>query len=410
MRVLQINNNHRTIGGSDTVYFNTGALLKAEGHQVGWFAGADAEDLPCDDAQFFPQAVDMRKPRLADLPRYMRNTTAAEALREMLAVRGGFDVAHLHIYYGRLTAAILEPLRAAGIPVVQSLHEYKLACPIYTMERGGHVCEDCVTGSTLNLLRHQCKGSLLRSAVAFVEYHASRLQGDVDKIDRFICVSDFLRRTMTRAGLPEDKLVTLHNFVDPKQVAPRASVSRGDYLLYFGRIETLKGVPTLIDAVHRSGLPLRIAGTGAWSAQMKTEIADLPNVEYLGFVSGEPLRQLVAEARAVVVPSEWYENCPMTVLEAKAVGTPVVGARIGGIPELVREGVDGFLFEPGDGADLARALAAVMGADADAMDAAARADIQARFSPQAHLRALLQIYAGVGAEGAPAAQTKRVSQ
>ena len=143
---------------------------------------------------------------------------------------------------------------------------------------------------------------------------------------------------------------------------------------------------------------------------MQAEIADLPNVDYLGFVSGDPLRRLVAEARAVVVPSEWYENCPMTVLEAKAVGTPVVGARIGGIPELVREGVDGFLFEPGDIADLAQALVSVTASDTIAMDAAARADIRARFSPQAHLAALLQIYAGVGAADAPTAQNTRISQ
>lgn len=406
MRVLQINNNHRIIGGSDTVYFNTGALLEAQGHQVGWFAGAAPEDLPCNDARFFPPAVDMRQPRLADLTRYMRNTSARRSLQQMLVARGGFDVAHLHIYYGRLTAAILEPLRAAGIPIVQSLHEYKLACPTYTMERNGHVCEECVTGSTLNLLRHRCKGSLLRSAVAFAEYHASRLQGDVAKIDRFICVSDFLRRTMARAGLPEEKLVTLHNFVDPERLAPQGPVERGEYFLYFGRIERLKGVPTLIDAVRQSGLSLRIAGTGAWSAQMQAEIADLPNVDYLGFVSGDPLRRLVAEARAVVVPSEWYENCPMTVLEAKAVGTPVVGARIGGIPELVREGVDGFLFEPGDSADLARALASVAASDTIAMDTAARADIRARFSPQAHLAALLQIYAGVRARDARPQNTR----
>lgn len=398
MRVLQVNNNHRTIGGSDTVYFNTGALLQAQGHDVGWFAGADPDNLPCEDAQFFPTAVDMRQPRLSDLPRYMHNTDAARALRGMLDARGGFDVAHLHIYYGRLTAAILKPLREAGIPIVQSLHEYKLACPVYTMERGGHVCEDCVGGSTLNLLRHRCKGSLVRSAVAFAEYHASRLQGDVAKIDRFICVSDFLRRTLGRAGIPKDKMVTLHNFVDPDRLVPQEPVERGDYVLYFGRIERLKGLPTLIDAVRRTGLPLRIAGIGTWSTEMQTQIASMPNVEYLGFITGAPLRRLVAGARAVVVPSEWYENCPMTVLEAKAVGTPVVGARIGGIPELVREGVDGFLFEPGDRVDLARALEEVTGADAAAMDAAARADIRSRFSPEAHLAALMQIYAEVGAK------------
>lgn len=397
MRVLQINNNHRIIGGSDSVYFNTGALLAAEGHEVGWFAGADPENLPCKDANFFPPAIDLRKPRLMDLPRYVRNGAAAKALAQMLKVNQHFDVAHLHIYYGRLTTAILDPLRASGIPIVQSLHEYKLACPIYTMERQGQTCEDCVNGSTLNLLRHGCKGSRLRSVISFAEYHASRLQGDVRKIDRFICVSDFQRNILTRAGIPETKMTTLHNFVDSAQLVPKGKVERGDYFLYFGRIERLKGVATLIEAARRSGLALRIAGTGTWSAEMRTAIGKLANIEYLGFVSGELLRHLVAGAKAVVVPSEWYENCPMSVLEAKAVGTPVVGARIGGIPELVRDGEDGFLFDAGDAEDLARALEAMAGADIAAMGAAARADVAARFSPDAHLAALLDTYAAAGA-------------
>jgi glycosyltransferase involved in cell wall biosynthesis len=400
MKVLQINNNHRVIGGSDTVYFNSGALLAEQGHEVAWFAGRSADDVPCPDARYFPEVIDIQRPRFFDLPRYVHNSAASRALRKMLSERGRFDVAHLHIYYGRLTAAILDPLRSWGIPIVQSLHEYKLVCPVYTMERNGAICEDCVTGSTLNLLRHRCKGgSLARSAVVFAEHHAARLQGDVRKIDRFICVSDFQRDLLVRAGLPGDRISTLHNFVDPILLAPELMVPREDYFLYFGRIERLKGLPTLIDAAAKTGLPLRIAGTGAWHDEMQNRIADLPNVSYLGFVSGEPLRRLVAGARAVVVPSEWYENCPMSVLEAKAVGTPVVGARIGGIPELVRDGLDGFLFTPGDGVDLARALEDIAQAEAAELGAQARADIDQRFTPSVHLASLLAVYESVGASG-----------
>jgi|TARA_R100000501_G_C2630918_1_gene126640 glycosyltransferase involved in cell wall biosynthesis len=397
MRVLQINNYHRIVGGSDAVYFNTGALLEAHGHEVGWFAGFDRKAEPCEDVRFFPRVVDMENLKPWDMVRYMRNREAAQKLGEMLVERGHFDVAHLHIYYGRLTAAVLGPLRAQGIPIVQSLHEYKLACPIYTLERNGDVCEKCVTGSTVNLLRYRCKGSLVRSAAAFAEYHTSRWQGDISKIDRFICVSDFQRHIMARSGVPEAQMVTLHNFVDPERLTPRDPVPREEYLLYLGRIEKLKGVHTLIDAVRKTGMKLRIAGTGAWTKEMATEIADMSNVEYLGFVSGDPLRRLMAGAKAVVVPSEWYENCPMSVLEAKAVGTPVIGTRMGGIPELVRDGQDGFLFEAGDSDDLAGALEALEGADREALGAAAKADVEDRFSPLAHLAALMDIYEDVGA-------------
>jgi glycosyltransferase involved in cell wall biosynthesis len=396
VKVLQINNNHRIIGGSDTVYFNTGALLTHAGHNVGWFAASGSEDLPCEDAHYFPAGIDMQRPRVSDLPRYLRNHAAGQAMRTYLDARGPFDVAHLHIYYGRLTAAILDPLRAQGIPMIQSLHEYKLACPTYSLERDGNVCEECVGGSSLNLLKNRCKGgSFLRSAVVFTEFHASRLQGDVRKIDRFICVSDFQRRLLERAGIPSSKMVTLHNFVDPDLLKPEGVPLKGDYLLYFGRIERNKGLPTLIEAARKTGLQLKIAGTGGWCEAMKEKIADLPSVEYLGFTSGNTLRQLVAEARAVVVPSEWYENCPMSVLEAKAVGTPVIGARIGGIPELVRDAEDGFLVEAGNSDELAEAMERTFTVDAQALGAAAQADIEARFSPAAHLKALMRVYQSV---------------
>lgn len=377
------------------MYFNTGNLL-ARDHEVGWFAGADPDDEPSEDAQFFPSAKSMRRERMTDLPRYLHNRSARNALESMLDARGTFDVAHLHIYYGRLTAAIFGPLKARNIPIVQSLHDYKLACPIHSLARDGQICEDCISGSTLNLIRNRCKGTLGRSAVILAEYYASRLQGDVANIDRFICVSEFQRRMLARSGIPEGKMVTLHNFVDPQQLQPKGKIERENYFLYFGRIEKLKGLPTLIDAVRRTGSPLRIAGTGAWSEEMRAEIADMPNVEYLGFTSGEPLRRLVAQARAVVVPSECYDICPMSVLEAKAVGTPVVGARIGGIPELVRDGEDGFLFDPGDVEDLCRALEDMRGADTEGMANSARSDVNERFSPDVHLAALLDIYMGVG--------------
>tara|TARA_R100000935_G_scaffold56146_1_gene87168 strand:- start:2293 stop:3486 length:1194 start_codon:yes stop_codon:yes gene_type:complete len=393
MKVLQINNNHRIIGGSDTVYFNTGTLLSKRGHEVSYFAGKGAGDLICEDAAYFPKALTTSASRITDLPRYFHNRAARSAIRALIDAKGPFDIAHLHIYYGRLTASILKPLKERGIPIVQSLHEYKLACPVYTLERGGAICEDCVQGSTLNCLRQRCKdGSLIKSAVVLAEYHTSRLQGDVQLIDRFICVSDFQRQILERAGIPKEKMTTLHNFVDPALLTPNYPTQQKDYMLYFGRIEKLKGILTLVKAAIKSGTHLLIAGTGSWSGALEALITNTPYVEYLGFVSGAPLRKLVSEARAVVVPSEWYENCPMTVIEAKAVGTPVIGARIGGIPELIRDGIDGYLFESGDTSALAEIFETLKTADLAGFRAAALADVMARFSPEAHYTALLQIY------------------
>jgi glycosyltransferase involved in cell wall biosynthesis len=393
MKVVQINNNHQIVGGSDTVYLNTGTMLSERGHEVSYFAGKGAGDLPCEDTAYFPDSLTTATSRISDLPRYFHNRAARSAMRALIDAKGPFDIAHLHIYYGRLTASIFKPLKERGIPIVQSLHEYKLACPVYTLERGGAICEDCIQGSTLNCLRQRCKGgSLIKSAVVLAEYHASRLQGDVRLIDRFICVSDFQRQILGRAGIPEKKMTTLHNFVDPALLAPIGPTQQKNYMLYFGRIEKLKGISTLVEAAIKSGTHLRIAGTGAWSETLEALIANTPYIEYLGFVSGAPLRKLVAEARAVVVPSEWYENCPMTVLEAKAVGTPVIGARIGGIPELIRDGVDGYLFESGDTSGLAKVFETLKTTNLASFRTAARADVMARFSPNIYYTSLLQVY------------------
>lgn len=396
MKILQVNNHHRIIGGSDSVYFNTSELLRESGHEVVQFAAASEQDLLSPHTSYFPQGLDLQNARLRDLGRFLRNTEACVAIDSLIEDAGPFDIAHLHIYYGRLTASILPVLKQHGVPIVQTIHEYKLACPIYTMERDGDVCDKCVEGSTLNILRHRCKGgSLAKSIVVLAEFWASRLQGDVRLLDRIICVSDFQRNLMERAGIPSEKLTTLHNFVDPTEFTPLGPEEKEDYLLYFGRIETLKGVPTLIRAAQAAGASLKIVGTGAWSKDMAREIAGKHKIEALGFVSGQPLRDLIARARAVVVPSEWYENCPMTVLEAKAAGTPVIGARIGGIPELVRDGTDGLLFEAGNVDDLARAIWELDQIDISGFGGQARADILARFSPAQHRVRLLEILASV---------------
>ena len=398
MKLLHINNFHYVRGGSDNVYFNTARMLEQAGHESVFFAAAHDDNLPDSHGAYFPPAVDTGRPAVSQVGRFLHNPQARRNLRRLIAEHGPFDLAHLHIYHGRLTPSILKPLREAGIPIIQSLHEYKLACPVYTMERGGQTCEACVTGSTLNVLRHRCKnGSLLHSAAALAEFWASRLQGDVRHIDRFICISDFQAGIMRRAGIPDAKLRRLHNFVDTARITPVPVETRARYLLYFGRIERLKGVPTLIEAVKTTGHHLKIAGSGHWQEEMTQAIRDCPNIEHLGFVHGEALDNLIRGARAVVVPSEWYEPFGLTVIEAKAAGTPVIGADIGGIPELIRDGVDGFLFRPGDRRSLGDALDRLARSDPAALSAAARADACARFSPDTHLHQLLDIYREVSA-------------
>ncbi len=280
MRILQISHNFRIVGGSDAMFFATSDLLTKAGHEVIPFCMEHHANKPSQWSGYFPRGADTGTAPVRDTLRYFFNTRARGKLRQLLDHAGPIDVAHLHIYHSKQTPAILPVLRERGIPIVQSLHEYKLACPVYTMQRDGKPCDLCVTGSVLNCVRHRCKdNSLVRSAVMAAEQMASRILGDVRLIDRFFCVSDFQRQIMVRAGIEQDKLHTASNFVNTDELT--AKPGHDKYLLYFGRIETLKGVPTLLKAVAQSGHQLRIAGDGNWRPEMEQQIEGLSNVSYL---------------------------------------------------------------------------------------------------------------------------------
>ena len=382
-------------GGSDRYFFELSALLTRNGHDVVPFCAADDRNEPSDYAKYFPAAVDPRNPRASDALRFVYSGAARRAIRRLLADTQP-DVAHLHIYYGRLTASILKPLRQASIPIVQTLHEYKLLCPVYTCMRHGEICEDCHGSSFWKALAHRCnRGSLVRSAASMVESYASQALGATDGIDHFIGVSRFMTEKMRGIGIAADRITTIHNFVDTSQF--EAASERGRYVLYFGRLEATKGLFTLIEALrHRPDLRCIIAGTGPARAELeqRAESAGLKHVEFPGFVSGSALHDLIRGSVCTVLPSEWYENCPMSVLESMALGRPVIGTRIGGIPELIDHDNDGLLVEPGDADALAAALAQLADepAAAASMGAAGRAKVATQFSPEVHYRQIESVY------------------
>lgn len=396
MKILHINNFNYMRGGSEKVFFETQTLLADAGHTTIPFVAQADDNLASPYSSYFPPAINNDGLGIRDIPGYIHNRHAASALDKLLSEQGPIDIAHLHIYYGRLTASILPVLRKHRIPVVQTLHEYKLACPTYTLERNGTLCDDCIHGSTLNLLKHRCKnGSFAHSAVVLAEHWLSRLQGAIHLVDHFICISDFQLEVMKRAGIPAEKMTRLHNFVNVDEFHPVAAGQKEDYLLYFGRIEQLKGVPTLVEAAKRTGSKLKIAGTGSWEPQLKSAIQGHENIEALGFVGGSDLNRLVAKAKAVIVPSEWHEPFGLTVIEAKASGTPVIASNRGGIPELIDSGVDGLLFEAGNIDDLASAIQKLDNIDTVMMGNNARNDAVVKFSPARHLSSLVDIYSSV---------------
>jgi glycosyltransferase involved in cell wall biosynthesis len=236
-----------------------------------------------------------------------------------------------------------------------------------------------------------------------VEAYFSRALGNTRTVDHFIAVSDFVREKVVSLGLPEERVSTVYNFLDPGPIVPAASA--GDYLLYCGRLVNLKGLDTLLDAVKL--LPkdheLHVVGTGEQELELRTRVEEegLRQVRFLGFLDGQALDEAFRGARCVVIPSECYETFGLTALESFAHGRPVVATRMGGLPEVVTEGENGWLVAPRSPEALAGRLRWMMThpAQAQLMGVAGRRALEERFSPQAHLRALSAVYEGLFRHG-----------
>lgn len=397
--VLAVNNYAHVRGGSDRCFLDLVALLGARGHRVRALAtrppaGVEPLALPEEDLALLAP-VALERPGLADLARFHWSRPARRAVERWLAAPERPELAHLHITYGQITASILAPLRRAGIPIVQTLHEYRLACPVSTFVSAGRLCEACQPRRFWRALPRRCnRGSLARTLVSVSESYLARALGAAE-VDLFLTPSEFLRQKMIAHGIPAGRLLTLPNFVDSARLAPARGP--GEHFLYAGRLERLKGIFTLLDAAaEERELPLYFAGEGEARAELEARVRaeGLRHVHVLGHQDAPTLASLVARARAVIVPSEWYENLPLAVLEAMARARAVIGTRIGGIPELVSEGETGWLVEPGDAAALAARLghAARNGAECERLGQRARARVEAEFSPDVHYPRLLAAY------------------
>jgi len=389
MKILNVGHNYFVAGGSDRVFMETQTLLQSYGHDVVPFCAKSDRNMLSDFSTYFPSAIDTGKLFQLNSLSFFYNFDAYAKLSSLLDAYD-IDIAHLHIYYGKLTPSILKALKCRKIPIIQTLHEYKLVCPVYTMQRNGSICDDCVQGSRLKCITNKCKdNSLIKSMILTLESYVSRVLGDISNVDLFLSVSDFHRNIMIRAGVPENKVKVLHNFVNVDHYIPNYKCD--DYFLYFGRIEELKGVRTLVEAFKINKKKLIIVGEGSFACELINLINGFENIVYEGFKSGDELDGIVANSKCVLVPSEWYENCPMNVLEAKALGKAVIASNIGGIPELIRDGVDGYLFSPGNISDLVSKVDEMESKFLD-FGRKARLDVEERFSQASHYKKLMNFY------------------
>jgi glycosyltransferase involved in cell wall biosynthesis len=359
-RLLSLNTYHYRRGGSDAAFIENDRLFSEHGWDTAVFTMHHPKNEPSVWSEYFAEELEfgfdyspLRKAVMAG--RVIYSLDARRKLTRLLE-RFQPDVAHAHCIYHHLSPSILPLLRKRGIPTVMTAHDLKIACPAYKMFNQHGICERCKHGNLFNVAVNRClHGSLALSTLIMLESSVHRLLGLYrDNLDRVIVPSKFYGQKLAEWGWPSEQLVYIPNYVVADDHRPL--YAPGDYFLYFGRLAPEKGVDTLIQAAVRVGVHLRIAGTGPAEEELQALANQAANVEFLGHCSGERLWQLVREARAIVLPSKWYENAPLSVLEGYAGGKPVIGARIGGITEMVREGETGFLFESGNVEDLSRAL------------------------------------------------------
>lgn len=393
-------NNHLYLrGGSERVMFEEAALLRRHGHDVSFFGCRGPDDLEPAHAEFHPPRVDIAQltgpGRWRHAWRVVYNPANGRAFHRFLdAVRPG--LLHAHNIYGGLTTAVLDVARKAALPVVLTVHDYKLVCPSYLALDHGRVCTACAGGRFHQCALRRChKSSLTASALYTAEAYLAAWGRKYAPVRRFLCPSRFMQRTLLDNGYAAERVVYLPNSVDTAGVDPAAG--DGAYVLYVGRLSAEKGVRTLLRAAQTLDLPLRVVGDGPLRGELEAE-ARRPGLQgrvtFTGHRSGEALAREFRDAAFLVLPSEWHENAPMSALEAFAHGKPILGADLGGIPELVVPGQTGMLFPPGD-ADALREGMARLWRDRPgriALGRAARRRAETDFSPGRHLKELLEVY------------------
>lgn len=326
------------------------------GHEVVFFSCTSERNL--DGANEYFVAPNSEVNKLIGAMRYVYNGSAARALDRLLTEHKP-DIAHIHLFWGGLSSSILGVLKRHKVPIVHTAHDYRMICPAYTLRRtDGTICNSCYGGNYLHCIKHRCsKGSFVHSALMSAEFFFRNwFIRPLEAIDGIVFVSRFSYEQHLTAmpALAAKRTLVAHNAID---ALPESAISKtmGNYYLYFGRLSQEKGLVTLINTFNAlPHLQLKIVGEGPMTDTLKA-IAGA-NIEFCGYQSGDTLRATIRDCKAIIVPSEWYENNPMTIIEASAAGIPAIGARIGGIPEIIVEGRTGYIFTPKSVEELTEAV------------------------------------------------------
>jgi len=386
MNILVIHNRYQQPGGEDVVVDQETRLLERNGNKVNIYKRSNDELSHLSFGQ-----------RLGLIKRVVSASdskfTVCRLIRELKP-----DVVHVHNTFLMVSPSIYAVCQEEDVPVVQTLHNFRLLCPAATFYREAGPCEECVTHNLLRSVRHACyRDSRLMSGAIAVMLKTHRLRQTWNRqIDSYVAISCFVREKFVQAGFPADKITVKPNFVDPD---PGERSHPGDYALFLGRLTPEKGLLTLLDAWERlpSAVPLVIAGDGSMRHQLEAEVArkGLSWVHFAGRLRREEAYDAIKKAAFLIVPSTWYETFGLVIVEAFACGTPVLGSSIGAIQDMVDDGVTGLHFAPSDPDALAKKVAWAWGhvPEIAAMGKAARRAYEDRYTADANYPLLMNIYA-----------------
>ncbi|RJQ47062.1 MAG: glycosyltransferase family 1 protein [Gaiellales bacterium] len=403
MKIMQINKFWRVRGGSERYVFELSRMLEERGHEIIPFAMQDGDNEPSRYSSLFVSPVELADPyrmslikRIGVASRILYSKESSSRV-SVVADLSDPDIAHMHNIYHHLSPSILPPLEDRGVGTVMTIHDYKLTCPALRHYNPEGICERCRPLHYGSCIRLKCvKDSRGASVLCAVEMFFHDLKrAYVDGIDRFVAPSRFVAKKLLDRGIEPGKVQVIPNFVDTARWSPDGG--GGDYALYSGRLSEEKGVETLVRAL--AALPhvrLKVVGSGMLNHKVRALALELgaDNIEFLGFRNEDDVRELVRQSRFVCIPSEWFENAPMSALEAFACGKPVIGSDIGGIPEMVREGETGLLAAPGNAEELGAAVERLWN-DPELcreMGHAARAMAEEEYAPQVHYEKIMETY------------------
>jgi len=349
MKILLVNKFHWMKGGSETYYFGLGKMLKEHGHEVAYFSMKDEKNIKTGDKEYFVEASDMNSKNITKALSVIYNKKNKKKMEEAL---DDFkpDIVHLNNFQRQLSASIIEPCIKRNIPIVFTAHDVQAICPaILMMDSNKNICEDCMHHKYKNCIKKSCiKNSKLKSILGAYEnryYYKHKIY--TDKINYIITPSNFYKGKFIEDGIDKNKIDYIHNFIDMNEYD--IETEDNGYALYFGRLSREKGILNLINAFAKTKKGnLYIAGTGPEEDEIKRIIKENKiedRVKLLGFLNKDEMKDVTRKARFIIIPSIWYENCPYSAIETQVLGKPIIGANIGGIPELVINNKNGLIYK-----------------------------------------------------------------